>query len=142
MEGSIIGQHQGLMFHTIGQRKGLGIGGRKGNHQEPPWFVVDKKLHENSLLVAQGHNHPALFSRELKAQLLHWITQRPQETIFNCTARIRYHQIDQPCEVTLTADNCCKVVFNRLVRAITPGQSVVFYQGTICLGGGIIKQSL
>ncbi len=140
IEGEVIGQHHGLMFHTIGQRKGLGIGGKR-NAGKAPWFVVDKLLKDNILLVAQGHDHPALFSIGLQAQSLHWITSVPPEQ-FRCTAKTRYRQADEPCTVTLRDNYQCRVVFDKPVRAIAPGQSVVFYIGDVCLGGGVIESSI
>jgi len=141
VEGEVVGEHRGLMFHTVGQRKGLGIGGRRDGSDEP-WFVVDKLLDSNTLLVAQGHNHPALFARGLNAQNLHWITCRPKQASFRCTARTRHRQKDEPCEVHLTDDNSCRVIFDQPMRAIAPGQYVVFYDGEVCLGGGVIENAL
>ncbi len=136
VEGEIVGKHRGLMFHTIGQRKGLGIGGRK-NSSEAPWFVTDKWLEDNVLVVAQGHDHPALFSIGLQARSLHWITSTPPQQ-FRCTARTRHRQIDAICTVSLRDGDQCRVIFDEPMRAIAPGQSVVFYTGDICLGGGVI----
>lgn len=141
VEGSIVGQHRGLMFHTIGQRKGLGIGGTKYGGEEP-WFVVDKKLNDNVLLVAQGHNHPALFARGLHATNLHWITRQPKEQSFSCTARTRHRQVDMSCHVTLGENNEADVIFDDPMRAIAPGQSVVFYHEEVCLGGGVIEYAI
>lgn len=136
-EGVYLGEHQGLMYHTIGQRQGLGIGGHQG-HGGDPWYVVDKRLADNTLLVAQGHNNPLLFSQGLTAKNLHWVTQAPGPVSFRCTAKTRYRQQDQMCTIeSLTGDQCV-VWFEQPQRAITPGQSVVFYRGDECLGGGII----
>lgn len=139
--GKTMGQHHGLMFHTIGQRKGLGIGGHKNSHNEP-WFVVSKSVSSNTLVVAQGHNHPALFAKGLSARNLYWITNPPATTSFECTARIRHRQQDRPCIVHMKDDGSCHVVFEQPVRAITPGQYVVFYNGNICMGGGTIEGAL
>jgi len=141
VEGEVVGQHRGLMFHTVGQRKGLGIGGRKDGNDEP-WFVVDKLLDSNTLLVAQGHNHPALFAQGLNAQSLHWITANPGEASFRCTARTRHRQQDEPCIVQLHDDDSCRVIFDQPMRAIAPGQYVVFYDEEICLGGGVIESAI
>lgn len=141
VEGEIVGKHRGLMFHTIGQRKGLGIGGRKNAAGKAPWFVVDKRLQDNVLLVAQGHDHPALFAIGLQAQSLHWITSVPPGQ-FRCTAGTRHRQADEPCTVTLQENHQCRVIFDKPMCAIAPGQSVVFYSGDTCLGGGIIVSSI
>lgn len=135
--GEVIGTHQGLMFHTLGQRQGLGIGGRRESGGEP-WYVVDKCIEVNQLIVAQGHDHPRLFKPGLQAEQLHWCHE-PPATSFNCTAKVRYRQQDKACTVTLTAhQSVAEVHFAAPVRAITPGQSVVFYQDEVCLGGGVI----
>jgi tRNA-specific 2-thiouridylase len=135
--GEIIGEHHGLMYYTLGQRQGLGIGGLKAA-SEDPWFVVDKRLESNELVAAQGHNHPLLLNSKLEASQLHWVSDTPSESRFTCTAKTRYRQPDQTCHVRLKANNTCDVVFEEPQRAITPGQSVVFYDGEVCLGGGII----
>jgi len=135
--GELLGQHQGLMFHTIGQRQGLGIGGTRDSSGEP-WYVVDKSLPTNELIVAQGKDHPALFRSALEATDLHWISGSPPAAPLACHARIRYRQRDQACEVTRLGNDSCTVRFAAAQRAVTPGQAVVFYQGDLCLGGGTI----
>jgi len=136
-EGKIVGRHEGLMFYTLGQRQGLGIGGQAlGNGM--PWYVVNKDLERNVLIVGQGIDHPLLYSETLTANQLHWITAAPSSTEFSCTAKIRYRQSDQACAVSLKEDGSCFVAFDKAQRAITPGQSIVFYQNQTCLGGGII----
>ena len=135
--GELLGQHQGLMFHTIGQRQGLGIGGTRDSSGEP-WYVVDKNLATNELVVAQGKDHPALFRSALEATDLHWISGSPPAAPLACHARIRYRQRDQACEVTRLGTDSCTVRFATAQRAVTPGQAVVFYQGDLCLGGGTI----
>ena len=149
-EGEIVGQHIGLSFYTIGQRHGLGIGGRAstpaaGNAGSStggePWYVVDKNTADNALIVAQGGNHPLLFSRRLRASQLHWIAQTPSAP-FRCTAKTRYRQADQACTILWLEDGHCEVEFEQDQRAVTPGQSVVFYHGQECLGGGIIDVAL
>jgi tRNA-specific 2-thiouridylase len=140
-DGQYIGEHQGLMYYTLGQRKGLGIGGRSDT-DETPWFVVAKELETNTLLVAQGHDHPMLLKHGLDASQLHWIAGKPpKETPLVCHARIRHRQPLQQCEITSVQDNCCQVRFQDQQRAITPGQSIVFYLDDICLGGGVIEQA-
>jgi tRNA-specific 2-thiouridylase len=138
LSGEEIGTHDGLMFYTIGQRQGLHIGGKKGK-SESPWYVADKDLARNVLLVVQGDNHPALFKASLMTGPLHWINQ-PPELPLPVMAKTRYRQPDQPCVITPTDNLTCRVDFEQPQRAITPGQSIVFYQGDICLGGGIITQ--
>jgi tRNA-specific 2-thiouridylase len=135
--GELLGQHQGLMFHTIGQRQGLGIGGTRDSSGEP-WYVVDKNLATNELVVAQGKDHPGLFRSALEATDLHWISGSPPAAPLACHARIRYRQRDQVCEVTRLGTDSCTVRFATAQRAVTPGQAVVFYQGDLCLGGGTI----
>jgi len=125
------------MYYTLGQRQGLGIGGRHGGNGEP-WYVVDKDMSTNTLIVAQGHDHPLLFSRALDASELSWVLNAPAHTPFHCMAKSRYRQPDQECTITLLDHNECHVVFKQPQRAVTPGQSIVFYQGDECLGGGII----
>lgn len=137
-DGVVIGEHSGLMYHTIGQRQGLGIGGVKGA-SEAPWFVVGKDLQRNVLLVAQGTDHPLLFNNRLTAQQAHWINDEPPSHQFRCTAKVRYRQADQDCTVTLEQDGKLTVVFDEAQRAITPGQSAVFYMGDVCLGGAVIE---
>ncbi len=137
-EGKSMGQHDGLMYYTLGQRQGLGIGGDRDSSGEP-WYVVAKKLEENILIVAQGHDHPLLFCSELSADQLHWITEAPQQLPYRCMAKTRYRQADQACTITQLDDEHCTVSFDAPQRAITPGQSVVFYQADECLGGAVIK---
>lgn len=139
IEGSIIGKHDGLMNYTIGQRKGLGIGGTGSGE---PWFVVDKDVKNNILYVAQGENNPAAFTRALEASNLNWISNKPMPDKFICTAKFRYRQPDQGVTVFLKEDNTCKVVFDEPQRGIAPGQAVVFYSGEVCLGGGIIEKGI
>jgi tRNA-specific 2-thiouridylase len=138
IDGELLGRHQGLMFHTIGQRQGLGIGGLKDASGEP-WYVVDKQIATNRLVVAQGKQHPALFRSVLQAGGLHWISGQPPPTPCACQARIRYRQAVQSCTLlTLEADTA-RVEFDAPQRAVTPGQAVVFYSGDDCLGGGTIQ---
>jgi tRNA-specific 2-thiouridylase len=141
LDGHTLGKHQGLMYHTLGQRKGLGIGGMKGTSDEP-WYVVEKDLANNILVVAQGHYHPRLMSSGLIAQQLHWVDRMPRSEPFRCTVKTRYRQQDIFCRVTPLDNQRIDVRFDKPVAAVTPGQSAVFYQGEICLGGGIIEQRL
>ncbi len=137
LDGEELGQHNGLMYYTLGQRKGLGIGGVKDGDEEP-WYVVEKDLARNRLMVAQGHNHPHLFNNTLNVHQYHWIAGRwPENT--QITAKIRYRQADQDCTVQQTDNGGLRVRFNHRQRAITPGQSIVFYHHEICLGGGVIE---
>jgi len=136
LDGSVIGQHRGLMYYTIGQRRGLGIGG-----PGKPWFVVSKDLENNILNVVEGNNHPALFQSGLIADELHWIANKPPALPLSCTARIRHRQVEQNCHLSEMDDGCIIVGFEQPQRAIATGQSVVFYEGDSCLGGGIINSS-
>jgi tRNA-specific 2-thiouridylase len=138
-DGIVIGQHDGLMFYTLGQRQGLKIGGLK-NADESPWYVVAKNLVKNVLIVAQGHDHPLLFADQLIAKQVNWINEPLTEFPAKISAKTRYRQSDQPCVIDKIGDDHYRVVFDTPQRAITPGQSVVFYQGDICLGGGIIVE--
>lgn len=143
LAGTVVGKHHGLMYYTIGQRHGLGIGGRPGTSAHAPWFVVGKDLSTNTLYVEQGHDHPELYSHALVASDLHWIAgNAPHSHEFKCTAKFRYRQPDQSVTVILEDSNLCRVVFDTPQRAITPGQSVVFYDGEFCLGGGVIDEAL
>ncbi|HKQ14023.1 MAG TPA: tRNA 2-thiouridine(34) synthase MnmA [Steroidobacteraceae bacterium] len=139
-EGRKIGEHRGLMYYTLGQRQGLGIGGRS-NASEEAWYVADKDLQRNVLIVVQGHEHPALFRSELVASQLTWVAGEAPATHFRCTAKVRYRQPDQECEVRVLASGGCAVQFDEPQRAVTPGQYVVFYRGEECLGGGVIEAS-
>ncbi|WP_420804917.1 tRNA 2-thiouridine(34) synthase MnmA [Simiduia agarivorans] len=139
LEGHTIGQHQGLMYYTLGQRQGLGIGGVKG-YPEEPWFVVAKDLDANRLIVTQGTDHTALYTDALTASQANWISGMPTLPM-SCKAKTRYRQPDQGCRVELTPDGLLQVVFDQPQRAVTPGQYVVFYQGDVCLGGAVIERS-
>jgi tRNA-uridine 2-sulfurtransferase len=139
LEGEMVGQHTGLMYYTIGQREGLGIGGRKNTSAEP-WYVLDKDLSRKVLLVGQGHQHPYLLTRRLVCHEVHWISPCSPKFPFRCSAKTRYRQTEQPCEIIPISANEYEVVFDVSQWAVTPGQSVVFYQQDHCLGGGIIQQ--
>jgi len=141
VDGEEIGQHQGLMYHTLGQRKGLGIGGTKDGGEDP-WYVVEKDLENNVLLVAQGHDHPSLYSQGLIAQQLHWVDRNTVREPFRCVVKTRYRQPDIACTVTPIDDERIEVRFDEPVAAVTPGQSAVFYIDEVCLGGGVIEQRI
>ncbi|HEX6928033.1 MAG TPA: tRNA 2-thiouridine(34) synthase MnmA [Gammaproteobacteria bacterium] len=138
-EGEVVGEHQGLAYYTLGQRKGLHIGGRKSGG-ESPWYVVDKRMDENALVVAQGHDHPLLFRDSLEAVSLHWINDAPAANT-PIAAKTRYRQADQACRISGRDDDRVHVAFDVPQRAVTPGQYVVFYDGETCLGGGIIASA-
>jgi len=140
LEGKTIGQHSGLMYYTIGQRQGLGIGGMQ-QASEQPWFVVAKDLDNNVLLVAQGHDHPALFHSHCAIQDLHWINEQSITLPFSCSAKIRYRQQDQSCKIIAIDGRDATIQFDQPQRAITPGQALVFYDQQICLGGGTIENA-
>ncbi|MGH8581352.1 MAG: tRNA 2-thiouridine(34) synthase MnmA [Gammaproteobacteria bacterium] len=137
-EGRVLGEHQGVPFYTLGQRQGLSIGGVRGA-MEAPWYVAVKDLVANELIVVQDRRHPLLSSRSLVASGLHWVSGTPPDTPLRCRAKTRYRQPDQGCTVVCIEDGQCRVEFEDEQWAVTPGQSVVFYQGETCLGGGTIE---
>ncbi|GJM84222.1 hypothetical protein HMSSN139_67180 [Paenibacillus sp. HMSSN-139] len=136
--GEVKGRHDGLMYYTLGQRQGLGIG---GSGTGEPWFVADKDLERNILYVVQGDKHPSLYSTSLIASGVNWIAgaDKLPEGLFPCTAKFRYRQPDQGVKLTTRPDGTVLVEFDQPQKAITPGQAVVFYQGEECLGGGTIE---
>jgi len=136
-DGKVIGKHDGLMFHTLGQRQGLNIGGIK-NTPEAPWYVVDKDQNNNRLIVGQGTDNKALFSQILYTKSINWINGEPKSFPLESFAKTRYRQPDQKCIIMKLEANNYKIEFENPQRAVTPGQSVVFYEGLTCLGGGII----
>lgn len=137
ISGEVIGQHHGLMYHTIGQRQGLGIGGLK-NASEEAWYVIAKDLQRNVLIIGQGNNNPYLFANALTCQDIYWVNPINLSNPLQLTAKVRYRQADQVCTLTQTMTGY-HISFAEPQRAVTPGQSVVLYLGEICLGGGIIK---
>ena len=139
LSGDIIGQHDGLMYYTLGQRQGLGIGG-KNTGLSAPWYVVEKDMVRNVLIVTQGKDHPRLYQQELICEQLHWIRGSAPEMPYRCQAKTRYHQDDHniECTISMLDEQRCQVFFDEAQRAVTPGQSIVFYQDNLCLGGGII----
>lgn len=134
--GEVIGEHHGAMYYTLGQRNGLGIGGRHGASGDP-WYVVGKDVTSNVLFVAQGGENHWLHSRRTLSETPSWIAGAAPATRFRCTARTRYRQTDQACEVSVLADSL-EVRFDEPQRAVTPGQSLVLYDGEVCLGGAVI----
>ena len=139
-DGVVIGRHQGLMYHTLGQRQGLGIGGLNG-YDDAPWYVAGKDLERNVLTAVQGGEHPLLYSNALESGPVDWVSGKPPARQFRCHAKTRYRQPDQACEVTVGEDGSVQVTFDEPQRAVTPGQSVVFYSAEVCLGGGVIKRT-
>jgi tRNA-specific 2-thiouridylase len=135
LTGERLGRHDGLMYYTLGQRQGLGIGGAG-----EAWYVAHKDLASNTLYVVQGENHPALLNTRLEADELHWVAGAAPVWPLRCTAKSRYRQPDQDCVLTPTAGGV-DVAFRQPQRAMTPGQAVVFYQGEECLGGGTIRET-
>ena len=140
LDGDVIGKHQGAFYYTIGQRQGLGIGGQQ-DYAEAPWYVIDKNVRNNTITVVQGQDHPALYKTHLDAQQLHWIARPPAKLPWKCTAKIRYRQPNQSCSIIEINNDTCTVVFDQPQRAITAGQSVVFYDDNRCIGGGIIEHA-
>lgn len=138
LDGAVIGQHSGLCFYTLGQRQGLGIGGRAESAGEP-WYVAEKCSRTNELTVVQGHDHPALFSNAMSVSQLHWVSGVAASPRSALTAKIRYRQADQNCGIHSLDGRRCQVDFSRAQRAAAPGQSIVFYSGDRCLGGGIVE---
>jgi tRNA-uridine 2-sulfurtransferase len=139
-EGKSVGTHDGVMFYTLGQRQGLKIGGHAGGSGEP-WYVVAKDISNNRLIVAQGAHHPRLLSQQVSAIQVHWISGFAPSAPFACHAKTRYRQTDQACVITELTGERCQVYFQQPQRAVTPGQSLVFYQGEVCLGGAIIEEN-
>ncbi|PLT30894.1 tRNA 2-thiouridine(34) synthase MnmA [Peribacillus deserti] len=135
LSGEEKGGHDGLMYYTIGQRHGLGIGG-----SGEPWFAVGKNLADNILYVEQGFDHDSLYSTSISAVNVSWVSAKEKPQEFTCTAKFRYRQEDNEVTVRLTGDNSAEVIFDKPIRAVTPGQAVVFYNGDECLGGGTIDE--
>jgi tRNA-specific 2-thiouridylase len=137
-DGQLIGEHRGLMFHTLGQRQGLGIGGVR-NHPEAPWYVLHKDIENNVLFVGQGHRHPWLMSTRLTASQLAWVSGEAPAEGDRLSAKVRYRQQDQAIAIESLDGDRMTLSFEQPQRAITPGQSVVLYDGDVCLGGAIIE---
>jgi tRNA-specific 2-thiouridylase len=136
-DGSLIGQHIGLAFYTLGQRKGIGVGGRKSGSGEP-WFVARKDMASNTLWIVQGHEHPWLLSRRLTAENPNWVSGTPPTEGAQLMAKTRYRQQDEACTVLRADDAVLELEFDRPQWAVTPGQSVVVYEGQTCIGGAVI----
>ncbi|MGY3264826.1 tRNA 2-thiouridine(34) synthase MnmA [Lysobacter sp. HA35] len=136
-EGLSVGRHPGVFYFTLGQREGLAIGGVRGREQAP-WYVVGKDVATNVLYVEQGIDNPWLMSTRLTTEAAHWISGAPPAGEFECAAQTRYRQNDEPCRVVVRANGALDVVFQRPQRAVTPGQSLVLYDGDECLGGAVI----
>jgi tRNA-specific 2-thiouridylase len=139
-EGETIGRHLGLMYYTLGQRQGLGIGGRRDGDGDA-WYVAEKDLARNRLIVVQGHDHPALLSERLVATRLSWVSGEAPHCDWVYGAKTRYRQKDAPCTISRVGAERCTVEFAESQWAVTPGQSVVIYESQVCLGGGIIESS-
>jgi tRNA-specific 2-thiouridylase len=135
-EGRLLGEHRGLAFYTLGQRSGLGVGGKPGTAGSP-WYVADKDASRNVLIVVQHHEHPLLLSDAFEVDELHWLPAAPGSE-FDCTVKTRYRQGDLECRVFIRASDRATVSLRRPARAVTPGQYAVFYDGDLCLGGGVI----
>lgn len=135
LEGEVVGKHDGLMYYTIGQRHGLGIGGAGD-----PWFVIGKDLERNVLYVGQNFHNEKLYSDSILATDISWVSNLPKSQTFECTAKFRYRQPDNKVTVRILEDGQVKVTFAEPIRAVTPGQAVVFYDGDECLGGGTIDE--
>ncbi|MBA3980223.1 MAG: tRNA 2-thiouridine(34) synthase MnmA [Alcanivorax sp.] len=136
--GNLLGEHSGLMYYTLGQRQGLGIGGR-AEADESPWYVAAKDLDRNVLVAVQGHDHPLLLSQVINTGPMHWIAGSPPPLPARLTAKTRYRQPDQACTVEADARGGVRVYFEDPQRAVTPGQSLVLYDGPVCLGGAVIE---
>jgi len=140
VDDQVIGEHEGLMFHTLGQRQGLGIGGRRG-FPDAPWYVLHKDLAKNILYVGQVHDHPWLLSHRVEARHLTWVSGEAPVAGTRLQGQVRYRQGAQECVVEELSDDRLKVRFSAAQWAVTPGQSLVLYDGEVCLGGGIIEGS-
>ncbi|WP_249977063.1 tRNA 2-thiouridine(34) synthase MnmA [Vreelandella olivaria] len=137
-EGDVIGKHMGLMYYTLGQRQGLGIGGL-ANYPEDPWYVAAKDLERNVLIAVQGKHHALLYTDSLATETMDWVAGKPPVQQGRFTAKTRYRQSDCACEIRALPDGSVEVHFDDPQWAVTPGQSLVLYDGDICLGGGVIR---
>jgi tRNA-specific 2-thiouridylase len=140
VDGTTVGEHSGVFFYTLGQREGLHIGGIKGR-PAAPWFVVGKDVATNRLIVDQGIDSDWLLSSRLQSETAHWVAGDAPARVFQCSAKTRYRQRDESCTVTVKDDGTLEVAFDAAQRAVTPGQSVVFYQNDECLGGAVILRT-
>jgi tRNA-specific 2-thiouridylase len=138
--GRVIGEHVGLAFYTIGQRKGIGIGGVKdGGREGEAWYVAGKDMPRNELVVVSGHDHPLLQRERLRAADLSWVSGSAPDPAPAYAAKTRYRQADAPCRITRLENGVLELGFEQPQWAVTPGQSAVLYQGEVCLGGGVIQ---
>ncbi len=141
-QGAVLGKHDGLMFYTIGQRQGLGIGGTNTGSDQP-WYVVEKEVETNTLIVAQSKHHPLLYAQGLICGPIHWLIDEPSEMLpLTCYAKTRYRQTEQACMISPENNQTHTILFSNPQRAITPGQYIVFYDKNKCLGGAIIEQMI
>jgi tRNA-specific 2-thiouridylase len=138
--GQVVGEHRGLMYYTLGQRQGLALGGIRGA-AEAPWYVAAKDLERNVLIVTQQADDPRLICRQFETEPVHWIAGDPPAQEFRCFMKVRYRQPDQACTVTLQPGGGARVIAELEQRAVTPGQSAVFYDGEVCLGGAVIAMT-
>jgi tRNA-specific 2-thiouridylase len=139
-DGGRVGKHTGLMFYTLGQRQGLGIGGTR-NGDGDAWYVAEKDMQNNRLVVVQGHDHEKLFTDRLTAVNLNWISGTTPHCGWVYGAKTRYRQKDAPCVIASATQQSCAIEFAEPQWAVTPGQSVVVYESNVCLGGGIIEST-
>ena len=141
--GKVLGKHKGLICYTLGQRKGIGLGGIKNNEGDnnthKPWFAAKKDLENNTLTVVQDTNHPLLMSQYTEASHMHWVLQEAPKVGDKLMAQVRYRQQKQECTVVEASDDKVLVKFDKPQRAVTLGQSLVLYEGNYCLGGGFIS---
>ena len=137
LDGTTIGRHQGAYYYTLGQRQGLGIGG-----EGEAWYVVEKDIKRNIVYAVQGHDHPALMKRVVHAEQLQWVSEVPPILPLNCKAKTRYRHDEQHCVISMIGPNYTRIEFDYPQWAVTPGQSIVFYQEDVCIGGGIISVAL
>jgi tRNA-specific 2-thiouridylase len=137
-EGRVVGEHAGLAFHTLGQRSGLGLGGRRGA-ADAPWYVAAKDVARNALIVVQSENHPLLMAASFDVEAVHWLAEALPHR--ECGVKTRYRQRDLPCRLDASPDGRWRVTLGEPARAVTPGQYAVFYDGDRCLGGGVIART-
>ena len=138
-EGAVVGEHQGLMYYTLGQRQGLGIGGRRDDTSGEPWYVAGKDLAANTLVVVKGHDHPLLLQHRLEAADASWVEGTPPDPCAELAAKTRYRQADAACALAVEGPQAFSLDFADPQWAVTPGQSAVLYRGDVCLGGGVIR---
>ena len=142
LSGRVVGRHDGLMYYTLGQRRGLGIGGVAGEEGGGRWFVLAKDMARNVLIVEPGGDHPLLYSRSVEGEDATWIAGEPPARAFDCTCKYRYRQPDQQVHVEVAQGGRVLVTAKERQRAVTPGQSMVFYDGDVCLGGAVADRVL